>query len=170
MPAWAKTTLHILVLTLIFFVVRILMRIPGSYLTGFYGIYAVFTAPFYAGIVAFYVRRWKKFYPLAFACCLFTGILMVMQPIMGADALIPMLLGLALYAFERKAGNAMQAASAAFMFAASGYPIAVLTGMFFEMTDTSSVEYIGQFVGLLLAACALSVVGITLGLKLANRR
>jgi hypothetical protein len=170
MPNWLKTVLSVVVLTLILFALRVLARIPGSYLDDFYGIYAVFTAPFYAFVLAFYLKRWQRFYPLAIACVLFAAILFVLQPFMSADALIPLLAAAALYGFEARAGKTMQAVTTAFVFGALGYPVAVLTGMFCGSLDSSSSDYITQFMVLFIAGCALSIAGVTLALRLTRTR
>ncbi len=169
MPTWLRVSAHVLALTIALFVIRVIARIPSGYLTNLYGIYAVFTALFYAGIFAFYIKRWKRFYPLALASCLLGWILFVMQPLMGVDALGPMLIALAAYALQGKASNTARAAAASFAFAASGYPVAVLTGMISGTLSVWPTGGIAGFTILLLAGCALSIAGTTLGLKLARR-
>jgi hypothetical protein len=168
MPTRIRTIMHIILLMIVLFAIRILMRIPGSYLANLYGIYATFTALLYAGIFAFYLKRWKRFYPLAAACCLLAWILFVMQPSMSIDVLGPLMIAFAAYVFEKKAGDTIRIASTSFAFAASGYPIIVIAGIALGAVDPWSVEYLTQAAVLLIFGCVLSIVGVALGLELAR--
>jgi|GEM_PF-4685863 len=169
MPNWVKNAAHILTLTVAFFSIGLLTRIPALYFSEIYALHALLASPFYAILVGCYLETYKKIYPVAAAIVIYGAYLGSMHFIMALGAIAPLLFTLGVYFLLLNSDFEKRVFFAATIYASLGYPITVLSGLSFGNYHLAwSSEQIIFLILYCIVSISLGVIGALLGIKIAS--
>lgn len=160
-----KAALFTLLLFVLFIAIGLITRMPALALPAFYGLHAVFAAPFFAFVAAWFCKKYQVIWSVPVALVLCAAFLGMMSPAMGLSFLAPAAVILAILLAMKASGNAPFTACAVGI--ALFYPFTVLIGIAFGGYMVSGIAWL-TVVGLTLIGAVLAAAGAHLGVKLAK--
>lgn len=123
-----SNVVHALVLFVVFLLVGLVTRPPALAFPQFYGLHGVLSAPFFAAVAAWYLKRFDSVGPVFAGVALLAVLLSLMSPIMGMGFALVALVPTIAYVVLKATGFTSYGFVAAVAFGALCHPAAVLAG------------------------------------------
>lgn len=163
-----RTCAKIVALAVVLFAVAFAGELPALAFPQLYGLHAVFVAPFYAFVAAWFSREQGRLWPCSAALCLVGCGLGLMHPVMAVGAIAPALLALAVHGAVRAATVRVLAAATAF--GALCYPATLAGGLLLGSCALAGAPAVASAAALAALGCALGFLGALAGDAWAARR